>query len=111
MAYAILHFDKMNSFVHITTLTTVDCEGSGEMLRVNTVIAPISLLKSKSIALPSESEDDSAKFLVNEKGERDSQLKLRSLLSLHCIDNGMHEISIDIVEVLRCVPNPSFISS
>ncbi|KAJ6806463.1 asparagine--tRNA ligase, cytoplasmic 1-like [Iris pallida] len=79
LAYATHTFFRENGFryVHTPIITTSDCEGAGEMFQVTTLFSDAEKVEKelKQNPPPSESEVESAKLIVKEKGEAVKTLK------------------------------------
>lgn len=79
LAYATHTFFRDNGFryVHTPIITTSDCEGAGEMFQVTTLFSEAEKIEKdlKQNPPPLESDIESAKLLVKEKGESISHLK------------------------------------
>ncbi|KAJ4950308.1 hypothetical protein NE237_027140 [Protea cynaroides] len=79
LAYATHTFFQKHGFLYVHTpiITTSDCEGAGEMFQVTTLFSDAEKLEKelKQHPLPSESEIETAKLLVREKGDIVTQLK------------------------------------
>lgn len=79
LAYATHTFFRENGFryVHTPIITTSDCEGAGEMFQVTTLFSEAEKIEKelKQNPPPQESDIESAKLLVKEKGESVSHLK------------------------------------
>jgi asparaginyl-tRNA synthetase len=80
LAYATHTFFHNHGFyyVHTPIITTSDCEGAGEMFQVTTLFSEADRLERelKENPPPSEADLEATKFLVKEKGDRVSDLKV-----------------------------------
>ena len=101
LAYATHTFFRENGFryIHTPIITTSDCEGAGEMFQVTTLFSDAEKTEKelKENPPPSESDIESAKLLVKEKGEKVAQLK--------SIKAKKEEINASVAELTKAKEN------
>ncbi|KAK8950943.1 Asparagine--tRNA ligase, cytoplasmic 1 [Platanthera zijinensis] len=97
LAYATHTFFRENGFryVHTPIITTSDCEGAGEMFQVTTLFSEAEKIEKelKQNPPPQESDIESAKLLVKEKGE--------SVFHLKSLKASKEEIAADVAELTK----------
>lgn len=103
LAYATHTFFRENGFryIHTPIITTSDCEGAGEMFQVTTLFSDAEKVEKelKENPPPSESDIESAKLIVKEKGEAVAHLK--------SIKASKSEISASVTELTKAKENLS----
>ncbi|KAK8967144.1 Asparagine--tRNA ligase, cytoplasmic 1 [Platanthera guangdongensis] len=97
LAYATHTFFRENGFryVHTPIITTSDCEGAGEMFQVTTLFSEAEKIEKelKQNPPPQESDIESAKLLVKEKGE--------SVFHLKSLKATKEEIAAGVAELTK----------
>ncbi|CAA7388532.1 unnamed protein product [Spirodela intermedia] len=103
LAYATHTFFRENGFryIHTPIITTSDCEGAGEMFQVTTLFSDAEKVEKelKENPPPSESDIESAKLIVKEKGEAVAHLK--------SIKASKSEITASVTELTKAKENLS----